>query len=141
MVCKGFYVHPAGKNSQRNYGYVGNAVEQIAVLAAAPQANRGTFYIGDYTPIDVLDWANSISMQCGRPPVRELPAFLFDAAARVGDLMQALGMRDPPICSRRLNNLLTMAVYDLSRTRALCPDLPYDLEQGVEHTLAWLKTQ
>jgi hypothetical protein len=61
--------------------------------------------------------------------------------ATAGDLLQKLGVADPPISSRRLNNLLTMAIYDMSRTQALCPHLPYDMRQGVALTLTWLKTQ
>jgi len=141
MVCRGLYVHPRGRGSQRNYGYIGNVVKQIATIAESEQANRGTFYVGDYAPIDVRDWGNEIAAQCGRPPIRELPSFLFSMGAAAGDMLQKLGWADPPLSSRRFNNLLTMAIFDMSATQALCPELPYDMKGGVAETLAWMKTQ
>jgi GlcNAc-P-P-Und epimerase len=140
-VVTGSYVHPRGQDPRRTYGFVGNSVAQIEAIACADSSrvHRSLFYLGDYDSVSVLNWANVIRGRLRKPPVRELPLFVFQAAARLGDLAKRLGVRDPAITSFRLSNLMTNAVYDLSATRALCPDLPYTFADSVAMTLTWLE--
>jgi GlcNAc-P-P-Und epimerase len=139
-VRAGLYVQPRNLRVPRSYGFVLNAVAQLAAIAQAPAAavQGGLFYLADYEPTEVKSWADLISATSGVRPARQVPLALLRLAARSGDVLQALGMKQPPLTSTRLRNLLTPAVYDLSRTRALCPELPYSLEEGVRLTVSWL---
>ena len=138
IVQRGLYFHPSGLTSRRNYGYIGNAVVQISTIANVGDAS-GVYYVGDYTPIDVREWAKCIALNSrGRPHVHEVPLIAMKLAAKIGDQLKFLGWKNPPLSTFRLRNLLTEAVYDLSKTQAICPILPYDLVDGVRSTIAWL---
>lgn len=140
MLERGLYVHPRGHYPQRTYGFVGNAVAQIAAIASASSTDvQGrVFYLGDYEPINVKSWGDAIRRARGRAPVRELPYTVFRAAALAGDVLKRFGISNPPMSSFRLSNLRTPAVYDLSATQKLCPALPFDRKQAIAATLAWL---
>jgi len=97
-----------------------------------------TLYLADYDPIDLREWAEMIRLEMGVRPIREVPVSLLKIAASVGDLLMALGVKDPPLSSRRLNNLTTNAVLDVSGTRQVCRDLPYTVNQGVQITVKWM---
>lgn len=142
-VRMGYYMHPIGHRSIRNYGYVKNSVAQIAAIVAAEKSvvDRQTFYIGDYDPIDVKDWADYIASQYGRGPVHGMPMPFFTLAAKTGDALKALGWNSPPLTTRRIRNLLTPAIYDLSKTRAICPVLAYDMKSGARETIEWLSVK
>ena len=45
----------------------------------------------------------------------------------------------PPLTSFRLNNLLTDAVFDMSPLELIAGTLPYDMKQGVEITVDWMR--
>jgi GlcNAc-P-P-Und epimerase len=140
-VARGRYRHPAGGRILKSFGYVENTVHQILGLMQAAEARvmGRVFYLADYEPIEVLDWARRIQAETGGPAVRTLPIRILRAVAAGGDLLQRLGWRDPPLTSFRLSNLITEMLYDLEPVRALVPNLPVSLNHGVERTVAWLQ--
>jgi nucleoside-diphosphate-sugar epimerase len=139
-VIAGRYVHPSGRRIRKSFGFVGNTVHQLESLltANAGAVDRGTFYLADYPPLEVLDWAESIKAQVSDRRVRQAPLPLLRAAARLGDALSAVGWKAPPLTSFRLNNLLTEMVFDLDPLRELVGMPPFDLYHGVRETLTWL---
>ena len=143
-VRKGFYVHPHGYEIRRSYGFVLNTVVQISRLLEAladETVHRKVFYVADYEPTDPLDWAQTIADRFGSRQIRQVPIAALRLGARAGDLLKAAGMRNPPLSSFRLNNLLTSAVFDLDSTRQVAGELPYTMEQGVQITVDWMRRQ
>jgi nucleoside-diphosphate-sugar epimerase len=140
-VARGRYRHPAGGRILKSFGYEENTVHQILGLMQAAEARvtGRVFYLADYAPIEVFDWARRIQAETGGPAVRTLPIGILRAVAAGGDVLKRLGWREPPLTSFRLNNLLTEMLYDLEPVRALVRDLPVSLDQGVERTVAWLR--
>ncbi len=141
-VRRGVYVHPRGRRIRRSYGFVLNSVHQCDRLALAPseRVRKWTFYLADYEPIELKQWADIVAREMGVRPAREAPMFVFKAAAGVGDVLKKTGiMKVPPMSSFRLNNLLTETVHDLQPLRAICGDLPYSAEEGVRSTVAWMR--
>jgi nucleoside-diphosphate-sugar epimerase len=142
-IAAGRFRAPRGWSTRRSLGYVGNTVHQLLCLAAAPheQVAGRTFYVCDYEAARLRDWADAIAaaLQVERPP--EIGQTLLRAAARAGDCMQALGVAKPPLTSFRLQNMLTDAVFDTCGLEAICGRLPYQAEQGVARTTAWLREQ
>ena len=65
--------------------------------------------------------------------------FPLTVIAKIGDFLQVLGWKNPPLTSFRLNNLITNMVYDMSDLENLCGKLPYNLEEGVKITADWMK--
>ena len=140
-AARGRYVHPKGRVIRKSFGYVGNTIEQLHHLLAAPASDVAgrTIYLADYPPLEVKAWAQAIARQCGGPPVREVPTSALRVAAKGGDLLGRLGADNPPLTSFRLDNLLTEMVYELNAIRELAGDLPFTQEAGVTATLEWMR--
>jgi GlcNAc-P-P-Und epimerase len=140
-VRAGWFVLPKGCTSIRSYGYIGNLVAQVEALSvAAPEIVLGrTYYLADYQPLHLVQWANTVGAGWGRPAVHQVPLPLLRTAALCGDAVRALGWLNPPLTSARLKNLLTSAVFDMSALRKICPVLPVDVDEGVRLTVKWLQ--
>jgi GlcNAc-P-P-Und epimerase len=139
-VSRNIYVHPKGCRIKRNYGFVLNSVAQLAALAASGGGGLlgRTVYLADYVPIELKDWADRIQRELGVRPVRELPLWVFKAAAKGGDVLKKLGYGIPPMSSYRLNNMLTEMTHDTAPLQSVLPALPYSLDQAIRITSDWL---
>ena len=142
MLKHGRYVHIGSKPLYKTYGFVGNLVYQYVKLLEAPpeQIHGKVFYLADYQPLSLRTWIDAFQRGLGAKPVKTCPEYLARIAAKIGDIINACGYNNFPFNSFRLNNVLTEYQFDLSRTESLCGPLPYSLDQGIQSTLAWLKT-
>ena len=57
--------------------------------------------------------------------------------AWLGDAINAVGFRRFPFNSFRLRNILTQYQSDMEATRAICGQVPFTMEQGVDETATW----
>jgi nucleoside-diphosphate-sugar epimerase len=142
-VAKGRYLHPAGKRIRKSFGYVENTVHQILRLLTADrgEVDGRVFYVADYEPIEVADWAARIQRATGAPPLRSAPVALLRVMATAGDVLKGLGWKDPPLTRFRLDNLLTEMMHDLAPVRRVAPELPVPLDLGITRTVEWLRRQ
>ena len=101
--------------------------------------HRRTFYVADYEPVELRTWADEIRAALRAPRIRDVPLAVLRAGAWMGDGLKLVGVRNPPLSSFRLKNLLTDAVYDLEPTRELCGPLPFSTADGVAATAAWMR--
>jgi len=140
MIRRGRYVHPAGRDARKSYGYVENTVYQVQRLAARPPSDvhGRTFVVADYPPVRVRAWAELIQGALDVRPIRSVPVPLLKAVAIAGDAAERLGVGHAPLTSFRLNNLVSDMVYDTRPLEALVGPLPYTPAQGVGRTVAWL---
>ncbi len=141
MLRDGRYFHVGRGPTRKSYGYIGNVVHQYLRLAEAPPAriHRRVFYLADYEPLAIEDWAERFRLALGGPPIRTMPLMVARTAAHVGDLLNLAGARRFPFNTFRLNNVLTAYQLDLSATQEICGPLPYTLQQGVDQTAAWIR--
>ena len=142
-IARRRYVHPGSVRILKSFGFVGNTVYELQKLLEAPAESVAgkTLYLADYPPIDVAVMADCIQQELGVAPIRTLSVGLLRAVAWGGDCLKALGWRNPPLTSFRLNNLLTKMVHDLEPLRAIAGKLPYSMQDGVRITVAWLKAR
>jgi len=142
-VEKGLYFHPRGRQIKRSYGFVLNVVSQLIGLVSSEveghRIHSKMYYLADYRPVDVKQWADTIAVAFGKSKTHETPLFLMRLLAVGGDLSKRLGVRNPPLTSFRLNNLLTNAVLDMNPIQSLCGECPYTLEAGVRITVEWIR--
>jgi len=140
-VRKGLYLHPRGEALYKTYGYVGNVVHQIKQFLAVPaeRVHRRTFYVADYQPLEVREMAEIIREAFGSLPVREVPAGVLRVLAKAGDGFKKIGWSNPPLTSFRLSNLQTQMVYDMSATEEVAGRCPYDIRDGVQATVEWIR--
>lgn len=141
LIRDGRYWHVGQGPTLKSYGYVGNTVLQYKRLLEAPAwTTQGrVLYLADYEPLALEAWAEAFRGELGAPPIRTLPSGLARAAARMGDVINALGAKRFPFNSFRLNNVQTSYRVDLSLTKTVCGDLPYDMAEGVWETAQWLR--
>jgi len=141
MVKWGRYFHIGKKPLRKSYGFVGNAVRQYLKLLICSGAlmNRKTFYIADYQPISLQDWADEFQRQMGAPKIWTIPFPVAKAIALTGDLLLYAGVTSFPMTSFRLGNIMTEYVFDLSETKNLCGPAPFSMQDGVRLTIEWLR--
>ncbi len=140
-VQRGWYVHPSGRRILRSYGFVLNTVYQIDRLIeqAGGDLLGKAIYIADYKPIELKSWADEVQRCLEVKPVREVPLWIFQVAAKIGDFFKSLGWNTVPMSSFRLNNLLTEMIHDTSPIQSVCGPLPYTMPDAVSLTRDWLR--
>ena len=144
MISRSSYRHPGGTDAPKSFGYVGNTVFQIQRLldAQAEQIDRRTFYLADYQPMIIREWANMISQKLHKRDVRTIAGPLMRIAALAGDLMTLCGCKHPPVTSFRLRNMRAdTSGISLDDIRKLADPLPYTIEAGVDETIDWMRQQ
>lgn len=139
-VKKKMFFLPKGHNPKKSFGYVGNTIFQLEKMLFAPKDQlEQHYYLTDYPPLDLKQWANLVARELGVKKTAEIPMLPLKIAAKAGDVLQKLGWKNPPLTTFRLNNLITHMVYDDSKLRQLCGELPYTLEEGVKETVSWME--
>lgn len=136
IVYKGRYFD-FGRTCTKTYGFVDNAVFQIRKLIDTSGLHRKTFYIGDIPAIQISEWANEISLEMGKGPIRKIPFFVMRTAATVGDVLTRLKIKFP-ITSFRLSNMTTNNILPLEDLVAVTGPVPVSRLDGVKKTIAWL---
>ncbi|WP_295962264.1 NAD(P)-dependent oxidoreductase [uncultured Alistipes sp.] len=138
LILSHAYFHLGKKACHKTYGYVDNTVCQILSIINAnnDEVHRKTYYLGDYLPYDITEWANEIAA-CASIRIPNIPYFLFVIAGRAGDFLQLFGIKFP-MTSFRLKNMTTDNVHDLTPIKKLAPILPTSREEGNKMTIEWI---
>lgn len=138
MLINKRYFHIGDKSCTKTYGYVENLVYQIDSILNAPikKMHKNVFYLGDYEPTNIHTWADEIACEIGIT-IRTMPYPVIKLAAYVGDILKLIGINFP-MTSFRLKNMTTNNVVNLSNTKEVAPNLPYNRKEGIRKTLNWL---
>ena len=138
IVLSHMYFHMGKRACRKTYGYVDNAIYQIMSIfdADAEKVNRKVFYIGDYEPYDITEWANEIAKEAGIW-IPRIPYWCFKCAGWFGDLLKKFGIAFP-MTSFRLHNMTTDNVHNLEPIKAVAPNLPVSRIDGTKRTLEWI---
>jgi nucleoside-diphosphate-sugar epimerase len=139
MIRNGRYFHVGAKPLQKSFGYVRNVAWQYCRMLEVPEQeiHRRTFYVGDYRPMSLQHWANTLAAKLRGPRIRTLPLWIARTAARIGDAVNAAGFRRFPFNSFRLRNVLTEYTFDLRATETVCGAVPHSLDEAAEETARW----
>lgn len=139
LIRKGLYFHCGKGKLYKSYSYAGNIAHKYERLLTAEVATmrRKTFYLADYQPLSLRDYADGLAREMGAPRIPTLPLAVARLLAVTGDALNACGLRRFPFNSFRLNNILTEYVFDLSSTEAACGPEPFTREQGIKETAQW----
>ena len=113
---------------------------QLRRLLKAPSeaVNRKVFYLADYEPLSLRDWADEFQRRMSAPPIRRIPVWAARVAALAGDCLNRLGARRYPLNSFRLSNVMTSFEVDTSSLEVVCGPLPYTTQLGAAETVGWL---
>jgi len=143
LICNGKYFHVGDKALYKSYGYVGNVVYQYLKILEAPdsQIHHKVFYLADYSPISLREWAEAFQKELGARRIKSCPVAIAMILAKIGDAINFIGFRNFPFNSFRINNILSEYQLDISNTEKICGPLPYTKDQGVKETVAWLRKE
>lgn len=137
-ILNGNYFHSGSSKLYKSYSFAGNIAHQYLklILAEKKVIHQKVFYLADYKPLSLREYIDELAdtMHVKHPIVLPLP--MAKVLALAGDLIEVIGIKFP-FNSFRLNNILTEYIFDLSKTREVCGELPYDFHQGVEQTVRW----
>ena len=139
-INAGLYFHPGSGAIAKHYGYVRNAADQIIhFLFSAPNKNihARVFYISD-PPIDSYSWVNAFSRALRGREVRRIPKSVMKGAARLGDMLRAIGVR-APMYGGRYFRLTQEERLPIERTHKICGAPRFTLEEGVAETVEWIR--
>lgn len=142
-IRDGRYLHPRGVRVRKSFGYVGNTVHQLLQLTQAKREvlHGQMFYLADYDSIEVLDWGRRVQAAFGAAPIRQVPMAALRLVAGAGDGLAWLGWKNVPLTNFRLDNLVTEMLHDTSALREVCGALPFNLDEGVERTVGWMRAE
>jgi len=140
-IARNLYVHPGGVHTLKQWGFVGNSAFQVCRLIEAPaeRVHKKTFYLADYQPIELREFANKVQVVVGAKPIKTIPTRLLKTAALLGDIGNKIGWANPPLTSFRYSNIVTMETQDLRQLQEIVGPLPYSIDQGIDLTVQWLR--
>lgn len=140
-IKKGLFFKISNQNPHKSFGYVGNSIHQINSLLFANKddVDQETFYLCDYPPLILNEWAQLINDKLGKSKILTLPIIFLKPLALIGDFLLKLGWNRVPITSFRLDNLITNMTYPTDNLQKVVGDLPYALEESVNNTVNWMK--
>ncbi len=138
IVLSRRYFHLGTRACTKTYGYVENTIDQISALLNEKKVeiNRNVYYLGDYTPYNISEWADEIAGE-RKIKIYRIPFFFFKMLAIIGDFLKTLGFKFP-ITSFRLKNMMTNNIQDLEPIKKIAPDLKFNRQKGITNTLAWM---
>ena len=137
-IRRGRYFHVGWKPLRKSYSYIENLVDQLITLGSAPASHvhGRTFYLADSEPIELRQWHDQFARIFGGR-IATVPVSAARLVALGGDLASLVGLR-LPITRRRLENLLTEYVHDVSAIEAIHGPTAVSNAEGVRRTAEWL---
>jgi len=139
LIKKGLYFHCGKGKLYKSYAYAGNIAHQYVRLLTTEVEimHRKTFYLADYQPLSLRDYADGLAREMEAPKIHTVPLMVARFLALTGDILNTCGFRRFPFNSFRLNNILTEYTFDLSSTEAACGPVPFTQEHGIKETAKW----
>lgn len=140
LVTNRKYFSIKDASATKTFGYVGNIVKQCRDLLFCSHVamHEKIFYLGDQEPLNVESWANAISTEAGLEIPRSYPKPFFQILALVGDAASKVNISFP-MTTRRLRNMTTDHVIDVTEILSITPKEPFSLDDGIKRTLKWLR--
>lgn len=138
IVLNHMYFHMGKRACKKTYGYIDNTIYQIMSILKAPTevVNQKVYYLGDYTPYPISEWAEEIA-KVEHIYIPHVPYLLFKVLGWIGDLLKMAGITFP-MTSFRLHNMTTDNIHDLRPIQEVAPKLPVTRIEGTKRTLEWI---
>jgi|TARA_B110000977_G_scaffold28001_1_gene35676 nucleoside-diphosphate-sugar epimerase len=135
LIKKNLYFHFGSKKIYKSYGYVKNTSFQIYKLATCKPKliNKKTFYLSDYTPICLNEFADNIAIILNNKKNRSIPMLIVKLISYLGDVMNFFGYSKFPLQSTRLKNMTTDLIINQTKLKKLCGKLPYNEQESLRN--------
>ena len=136
LIKIGFYFNINYKKKIfKSYGHITNTCYQIfkLIYAESKIINSKIFYICDYAPLEINDWADKISFKIKKKKNFKVNYNVIKLIAKIGDLFVLMGFNNFPIQSFRLKNILTGYYVKNDNLRKIANKLPCNPEKAIEN--------
>jgi nucleoside-diphosphate-sugar epimerase len=137
MIMNKKYFNFTGKTSVKTYGFIGNSIYQIDMLLMSNLTHGRTFYIGDYEPINIKEWAVEIAHELNYS-LLIVPRFVIWLSSKIGDILQYFSIRFP-MNSFRFKNMTTDNIIPLEETKKYAPMTLFTRNEGNRLTIEWMR--
>ncbi len=140
-IDKGIYFNITFNKVYKSFSYVGNACFQIEKIIDSNSTliNKKTFYLSDYTPLELHEWANEINFSLNRKQLFSIPIYLSYTIAFFFLILKKIKIiTRVPISLYNINNIRTNYINNNDLQKITGP-LPFNLKDGVVNTIKWYK--
>jgi nucleoside-diphosphate-sugar epimerase len=137
LVKNKLYFHIGRKKIYKSYGYVKNTTFQIYKISLTKKVyfHKKIYYLFDYNPICLNDFADKISLIFRGKKNWTIPIVVAQLAALIGDVLFILGFKSFPLQSRRFKNIKSSFVMNPQKLKKICGSLPYNQDQSIHSFL------
>jgi nucleoside-diphosphate-sugar epimerase len=134
LINYGLYFNISNNKTFKTYGYIENIVYQIyKLIYTEPRFfNSKTYYLADYKPLCMEDWANQISIILRGKKNNEINYKILKLFALLGDILERFNIRVFPLNSRRLNNMTTNLIRDIKNLKEVCGNSPINFNTATK---------
>ena len=111
------------------------------IMKKTYDGDNNIFYLGDYTPIDIYNFAEMISLSANKRKNFKVSKNSLLLLANFFQLIEYIFpfMKNKlPLNYRRFKNMTNPWVLDLEKTYKVAPELPFSLDEGIHKTIKWL---
>jgi nucleoside-diphosphate-sugar epimerase len=133
LIKNKLYFHMGRDKIYKSYGYVRNTVFQIYKLTLAQKVffDKKTYYLFDYIPICLNDFADKISLILRGKKNNSIPLLVTKWISAIGDVFVFFGFKNFPLQSRRFKNMQSSFVIKSKKIEKICGPLPYNYDQAI----------
>ena len=142
-IDKGFYFNITFNKVFKSFSYVGNTCFQIEKIidSSSHLINRKTFYLSDYTPLELHEWTNELSQSLNRSKIYSIPIYLSYFIALFFYVIKSLRLIiKVPITFYNINNIRSNYINN-NDLESITGPLPFNFKDGVKNTIKWYKNE
>jgi len=142
-IDKGIYFNITLDKVYKSFSYVGNTCFQIEKIISSSSnlINKKTFYLSDYTPLELHEWTTEITLSLNRKKIYSIPIIFSYAIALFFYVIKFMRfIRKVPITFYNINNIRTNYINN-NDLESLTGPLPFNLKDGVVNTIKWYKNE
>lgn len=139
VMASKFYCLPHHKLATKSYSYIDNFIRQIdLIINNQNQFLKDIVYLQDRNPYNIGEWADEILSIMNVRPYTRIPQFIFKMSAKIGDLLNKLGLSFP-MSTFRYNNMTTNNIIPFDNRFENLEYHEIERKEASMITIKWIK--
>jgi len=141
-ISRGLYFNITNKKCYKSFSYIGNLIFQVEKILSAQSklVDNKTFYLSDYTPLELHDWTKKISTNLNNKKIYSIPIQLSFLIGIFLNILKRLRLiKRVPVSIYNIKNISTTYINNNDLFKITGP-LPYNLNDAIIETTNWFKS-